>query len=162
MMTNQTAGEQVPIISATAGFSEASILLQTESKPSKELDTKRIGFLVREEERSDIEAFLENHPQCSEEYIPVAIIGEGTFSTVYKAIDVQHYRRNNSRWIPSSRQDQWDCARLLALMTAIESTVGARARARNSILRSRLYTSIRKFMIDEYSAGKFMQLQSLI
>lgn len=38
----------------------------------------------------------------------------GTFSTVYKAIDVQHSELNNEKWIQYSRQDPEDAPRLLA------------------------------------------------
>lgn len=40
---------------------------------------KKIGFLIREEDRADIENFIANYPKIVEDYIPVAIIGEGTY-----------------------------------------------------------------------------------
>lgn len=40
---------------------------------------KKIGYLIREEDRADIDTFIENYPQLISDYIPVAIIGEGNF-----------------------------------------------------------------------------------
>lgn len=40
-------------------------------------DNTKIGYLVKDEDRPDIEAFLECTPGLVHDYIPVAIIGEG-------------------------------------------------------------------------------------
>ena len=69
---------------------------------------------LREEEIPDLERFITNFPGLTERYIPVQIIGEGTFSTVYKAIDVRHYDADNSAWLGSSKQDRHDALRLFA------------------------------------------------
>lgn len=42
------------------------------------LDSKKIGYLIREEDRADIEAFINQNPLVVLDFIPVAIIGEGT------------------------------------------------------------------------------------
>lgn len=41
------------------------------------VDTKKIGYLIRPEERNDIESFLAHYPAIASDYIPVAVIGEG-------------------------------------------------------------------------------------
>lgn len=105
-----------------------------------EIDYKRIGYLVREEDRADIEDMLSAHPGLSEDYIPVALIGEGTFSTVYKAIDVRHWKRNNTSWLHASRQDPWDAARLVALASVLQQAERV----------SPLYEAIRRYLIAEY------------
>lgn len=46
------------------------------------VDIKKIGYLIRPEDRSDIENFLNQYPAIASEYIPVAVIGEGTFCRV--------------------------------------------------------------------------------
>lgn len=56
----------------------------------------------------DIEEFVEHFPHLTEKYIPVERIGEGSFSVVYKAIDVRHHYCNNSSWINFSLQDPDD------------------------------------------------------
>lgn len=40
---------------------------------------KKIGYLIREEDRADIENFIVNYPSIIKDYIPVAIIGEGIY-----------------------------------------------------------------------------------
>lgn len=126
-----------------------------------DFDPKRVGYLIREEDRPEIELFLAKFPRLSLEYIPVAIIGEGrrsggrwsvtaagTFSTVYKAIDINYYHRDNSAWIAGSRQDSWDVARLFALVTALEQAVPTRARKR--VVNSRLNQCIREYITKHY------------
>lgn len=48
-----------------------------ESGEDEYYDEKKIGYLIRNEDRADIELFLENFPALATEYIPVAVIGEG-------------------------------------------------------------------------------------
>ncbi|KAJ2448837.1 Cell division control protein 7 [Coemansia sp. RSA 2336] len=48
-----------------------------------------------QEEMQELEDLI---PGLSEQYRLVGKIGEGTFSTVYKAIDLQHERYDNSSW----------------------------------------------------------------
>lgn len=69
---------------------------------------------VSENDRVDIEAFLADftHPPLTKSLIPVSIIGEGTFSTVYKVIDRNFYECENSSWIQYSRQNPLDWLRL--------------------------------------------------
>lgn len=69
---------------------------------------------IKEEEISDLEKFIKNFPGLTDHYIPIQIIGEGTFSTVYKAIDVRHYETNKSSWIKWSKQDRHDAMKLFA------------------------------------------------
>lgn len=48
------------------------------------IDFKKVGYLIRDEDRPDIEAFLERCPLLCKEYIPVAIIGEGKLRHYYQ------------------------------------------------------------------------------
>jgi serine/threonine protein kinase len=76
-------------------------------------DDPNIPF-ISETDRSDIENFLEsfNSPELAKNLLPVAIIGEGTFSTVYKVIDKNFYECDNSAWTEYSRQSPLDWLRL--------------------------------------------------
>lgn len=88
----------------------------------------------------------------------------GTFSTVYKAIDVKHYTRDNNSWIAASRQDPFDVARLYAIFTALHNSI--HTRARKKMVNSRLNQCIREFVMGHYLPGvaaenaDFAQLQS--
>lgn len=69
---------------------------------------------ISETDRIDIESFLESFasPELAKNLLPVAIIGEGTFSTVYKVIDKSFYECENSGWTEYSRQNPLDWLRL--------------------------------------------------
>jgi len=56
-------------------------------------DKKSIGFLIKDEDRPDIENFITNFPRVVEEYIPVAIIGEGNFKCdhPYRSLELFRY-----------------------------------------------------------------------
>lgn len=127
-------------------------------------DKSHIGYLIRPEDREEIESFISQFPALVSEYIPVCIIGEGraclwcfalsvlgTFSTVYKAIDVKHYQKDNASWIASSRQDPFDVARLLALFTALHKAIPTRARKK--VINSRLNQCIKEFVAGHYLPG---------
>ena len=77
---------------------------------------------ILDEDRKDIEQFQSKFPMLCKSYIPTSIIGEGTFSTVYKAIDVKHFDTNNQKWIEWSRQDPEDAPRLLAYVQKLSET----------------------------------------
>ena len=79
-----------------------------------------LNSLCRPEERLDIESFCRSFPSLTKQFIPVRIIGEGTFSTVYLAIDVGHYKSDNADWIHASVQDLGDAVKLWMLMELIE------------------------------------------
>ena len=69
---------------------------------------------ISESDRLDIENFLESFtsPELTKKVLPVAIIGEGTFSTVYKVIDKKFYACDNGGWLEYSRQNPLDWLRL--------------------------------------------------
>lgn len=69
---------------------------------------------ISENDRIDIEAFLESFtvPEFTKTLLPVAIIGEGTFSTVYKVIDKTFYECENAGWLEYSRQNPLDWLKL--------------------------------------------------
>lgn len=69
---------------------------------------------ISEPDRQDIESFLETFtsPEFAKTLLPVAIIGEGTFSTVYKVIDKNFYECENGGWTDYSRQNPLDWLRL--------------------------------------------------
>lgn len=69
---------------------------------------------IKEEELPDLEKFIKNFPSLTDHYIPIQIIGEGTFSTVYKAIDIRHYETDRDSWIMWSKQDRHDAMKLFA------------------------------------------------
>lgn len=100
-----------------------------------------VGDLIREEEISELDFFINNFPKLSSLYIPVGIIGEGTFSTVYKAIDVEHYKKDNSAWIHSNRQDPDDLDRILNL-------ISKRKRRSNT---HQVYNLILQYLQNHYS-----------
>ena len=56
----------------------------------------------------EIEEVVENFPNLTDIYIPIERIGEGTFSVVYKAIDVKYHVSDNSSWMHASMQDPDD------------------------------------------------------
>lgn len=76
-------------------------------------DDPNVPF-ISETDRIDIENFLEtfSSPELAKNLLPVAIIGEGTFSTVYKVIDKNFYECDNSAWTEYSRQNPLDWLRL--------------------------------------------------
>ena len=75
----------------------------------------------------------------------------GTFSTVYKAIDVRHYQKDNSAWVGASRQDPFDVARLLALFMALQKAIPTRARKK--VINSRLNQCIKEYIRGHYLGG---------
>lgn len=110
------------------------------------LDNLLNTAFLREEEISDLERFITNFPNLTERYIPVQIIGEGTFSTVYKAIDVRHYDADNESWVQWSKQDRHDALRLFAhihkLQNPSQDEEGSAVYDRKSIIN----TCLLKFM----------------
>lgn len=110
--------------------------------------TKTIGFLIRDIDRIDIESFLESYPSLTDDYVPLSIIGEGTFSTVYKAIDIKFWKKDNEKWLLGSRQDPNDVARLFALVTSLEQ--GQNTRAKKRAVNSSLNQSIKDFIRSSY------------
>lgn len=56
----------------------------------------------------DVEELIDKFPGLTDSFIPIERIGEGTFSVVYKAIDVRHHQCDNSSWISYSLQDPDD------------------------------------------------------
>ncbi len=49
-------------------------------QPGDGADKSQIGYLIRPEDREEIENFIAQFPALVSEYIPVAIIGEGSRS----------------------------------------------------------------------------------
>lgn len=49
-----------------------------EHQSGGEADKSQIGYLIRPEDRDEIENFIAQFPALVSEYIPVAIIGEGS------------------------------------------------------------------------------------
>ena len=117
---------------------------------------------ITDGDRADIEAFLDSFtsPDISKFLIPVSIIGEGTFSTVYKVIDLNYYDCDNSHWSNYSRQNQLDYLRLWRWFfaqkeTAVDELVifknGKRAEFKKparSQAGTSLYALIRNFFYD--------------
>ena len=117
---------------------------------------------ISEADRLDIESFLDSFtsPDISKHLIPVSIIGEGTFSTVYKVIDLSYYDCDNSKWAPFSRQNQLDYLRLWRWFFAQKETVadelilfqnGKRTEFKKPAKTqtgTSLYTLIRNFFYD--------------
>ncbi|KAJ3397382.1 hypothetical protein HDU92_008373 [Lobulomyces angularis] len=56
--------------------------------------------------RDEIKDFYKSFPSIKDKYKIITKIGEGTFSTVYKAFDIHHYTFNNSIWCPHSQSDE--------------------------------------------------------
>lgn len=71
----------------------------TESKPM-------INTLVDLALIEELDAFIRGFPGLSEQYFPISKIGEGTFSTVYKAIDISHDRYINDEWMFANVPEQ--------------------------------------------------------
>lgn len=66
----QTNAKVAGAIAAAGTSSSASL-------SSVEENAKRIGYLIRDEERPDMENFIAQFPEVAVHYIPVGIIGEG-------------------------------------------------------------------------------------
>ncbi|GAA5901854.1 serine/threonine protein kinase CDC7 [Sporobolomyces salmoneus] len=62
--------------------------------PRSESETRQI--------EDEMEQLEQNVPEILNKYKLVDRLGEGTFSSVYKAIDVQHSRFDNSQWQPTA------------------------------------------------------------
>ena len=60
-------------------------------------------------ETEEICKLIKDYPNLAESYIPVEKVGEGTFSTVFKAIDVKYRNYENDSWREFSLQDPEDC-----------------------------------------------------
>jgi hypothetical protein len=76
----------------------SSIYHRTLKPTSKVLMDSKLG--------QELDELLSKYPQLVADYIPVDRIGEGTFSTVYKAIDVRYYEsEENERWDRYSLND---------------------------------------------------------
>lgn len=71
------AGHQPNNAGGAASVAVAAATSGTASSSSAEENAKRIGYLIREEERPDIENFVAQFPEVATHYIPVGIIGEG-------------------------------------------------------------------------------------
>jgi cell division control protein 7 len=52
-----------------------------------------------------IDKFIREFPGIETRYLPISKIGEGTFSTVYKAIDLKFDLYKNDEWLVNSLQD---------------------------------------------------------
>ncbi|OMH85797.1 Cell cycle serine/threonine-protein kinase hsk1 [Zancudomyces culisetae] len=55
---------------------------------------------IGDDEKQEINELISFFPEIKENYYLLGKIGEGTFSTVYKAIDLNHYAYNNEQWKP--------------------------------------------------------------
>lgn len=72
----------------------------------------------------------------------------GTFSTVFKAIDVNYWRRDNSQWNQFSRQDPEDPSKIYSYFTRMSSIVQTRAAKR--ALNTPLNQAIKHFILTQY------------
>ena len=61
--------------------SHAKVAQNVSTQVQSSSDKKSIGFLIKDEDRPDIENFITSFPRVVDEYIPVAIIGEGNFKS---------------------------------------------------------------------------------
>lgn len=104
--------------------------------------------LVTEGDMAEVEGFLEAYPELTKDYIPIAVIGEGTFSTVFKAIDVNYYTRDNSAWQVFSRQDPDDTSKILTYFARMAHTVKTRSTKR--ALGTPVNQAIRQFVLAQY------------
>lgn len=71
------AGPQTSNAGEAANVASTKAMPSSTSSSSAEDSAKRIGYLIREEERPDIENFIAQFPEVVTHYIPVSIIGEG-------------------------------------------------------------------------------------
>lgn len=76
------AGHQANNAGEAANVASATAMSSSTSSSSAEDGAKRIGYLIREEERPDIENFIAQFPEVVAHYIPVGIIGEGIHDEV--------------------------------------------------------------------------------
>ncbi|OMJ17201.1 Cell cycle serine/threonine-protein kinase hsk1 [Smittium culicis] len=60
---------------------------------------KKAQNSISDEEKEEIHSLYNKFPKVKESYLLLAKIGEGTFSTVYKAIDLNHSNYDNSSWL---------------------------------------------------------------
>ena len=125
--------------------------------------TDWLNALCKQDDKKDVELFCKAFPGLTNSFIPVSIIGEGTFSTVYKAIDVQHYRKQNQDWIDFSLQDEADVVRLWMLVEGLVNvdsnpsiTSKKREQTKNTVNDGTCNSSgllailLRKYVIEEW------------
>lgn len=116
----------------------------------------------------ELEGFLKEFPSLAQSYIPVDRIGEGTFSTVYKAIDCKYYAMNNSNWahyenylFEDEDENHWflneeDSSRSLIVKLALEYKKSIGEKAIHYVALKKLHrTSSPDRIIDEL---QFLQL----
>lgn len=111
-----------------------------------------LNSFCRPEDRLDIESFCRSFPSLTKQFIPVRIIGEGTFSTVYLAIDTRHYKSDNSDWIHASAQDLGDAVRLWMLVELIEKVPkdGRRREVFKSVGVTALVSWLREHVLTDW------------
>ncbi len=117
--------------------------------------------LVHEEHIAEVEDFLLSFPDLTKNYIPIAVIGEGkyfssfrfitvlgTFSTVFKAIDVHFWSRDSSGWTKFSRQDPDDPSKIFTYFARMGHIVKTRSTKR--ALSSPVNQAIKQFLLSQY------------
>ncbi|ORX99048.1 kinase-like protein [Basidiobolus meristosporus CBS 931.73] len=72
--------------------------IEDSEESASEEATPNTRDLQREISQREMHRFLQSFPSLSEKYTLLEKTGEGTFSTVYKAIDLDHQLYDNSMW----------------------------------------------------------------
>lgn len=100
------AATSMPVIDSNHQLNDVEMKLEcqkinqpTELKPM-------INTLVDLALIEELDTFIRGFPGLSEQYLPISKIGEGTFSTVYKAIDISHDRYSNDGWMFANVPEQ--------------------------------------------------------
>ncbi|KAK0724910.1 kinase-like domain-containing protein [Lasiosphaeris hirsuta] len=108
---------------------------EEEGEPMEELDDQESNFSESSEEevidgniQEDMEKLQNAFPGFRHRYRLIKRIGEGTFSTVYKAEDLQYDRYDNS-WDFEKETEKWSAPPLKSFTTqssmTLESTIGS-------------------------------------
>ncbi|KAJ2649069.1 Cell division control protein 7 [Coemansia sp. RSA 1250] len=97
--TEQAHGSDEHSYSGVEGYSDnEEEAANRDSEDANEASSDGLSEGSCEETQEEMQELEDLIPGLSEQYRLVGKIGEGTFSTVYKAIDLQHERYDNSSW----------------------------------------------------------------
>ncbi|KAK8131067.1 hypothetical protein PG984_007505 [Apiospora sp. TS-2023a] len=105
--------------------------------------------------QQDMEKLNYTFPAFKDNYRLIKRIGEGTFSTVYKAEDVRYDRYNNS-WDLDARDNQWEPP------PPLKTTSNSRSNSRlNPSRRPRKFVAIKKIYVTSSPTRIFNELELL-
>lgn len=112
--TRRAAAAIASISNIDHSSNDVEMKLEKESKAM--IDTLVDLGLIEE-----LDIFIRGFPGLTEQYLPISKIGEGTFSTVYKAIDISHDRYINDGWMFANVPEQDSTSYMNALFDFVNN-----------------------------------------